>query len=98
MRLSCYLWNQFSDSIIKPGQLSLCLKRCFSKARGFIRNTPFDARTLDNTVYTHQKAVVTYKCQKRFLRRIGTYKCQSELDFGDATTSCDENVTTNHRL
>ena len=25
------------------------------------------------------KTAVTYKCQKRFLRRLGTYKCQSEL-------------------
>ena len=26
-----------------------------------------------------QKTAVTYKCQKRFLRHLGTYKCQSEL-------------------
>ena len=29
--------------------------------------------------YGGEKTVVTYKCQKRFLRRLGTYKCQSEL-------------------
>jgi hypothetical protein len=26
-----------------------------------------------------RKTAVTYKCQKRFLKRLGTYKCQSEL-------------------
>jgi len=26
-----------------------------------------------------RKTAVTYKCQKRFLRCLGTYKCQSEL-------------------
>jgi hypothetical protein len=25
------------------------------------------------------KTAVTYKCQKRGLRRLGTYKCQSEV-------------------
>ena len=29
--------------------------------------------------YGGEKTAVTYKCQKRFLRRLGTYKCQSEL-------------------
>ena len=30
-------------------------------------------------LYRGEKTVVTYKCQKRFFRRLGTYKCQSEL-------------------
>ena len=30
-------------------------------------------------LYGGEKTAVTYKCQKRFLRRLGTYKCQSEL-------------------
>jgi hypothetical protein len=33
-------------------------------------------------IYGGEKTAVTYKCQKRFLRRIGTYKCQSELAGG----------------
>ena len=30
-------------------------------------------------LYCGEKTAVTYKCQKRFLRRLGTYKCESEL-------------------
>jgi hypothetical protein len=30
-------------------------------------------------LYGGEKTVVTYKCQKPFLRRLSTYKCQSEL-------------------
>ena len=33
----------------------------------------------DVALYGGEKTAVTYKCQKRFLRRLGTYKCQSEL-------------------
>ena len=30
-------------------------------------------------LYGGEKTAVTFKCQNQFLRRLGTYKCQSEV-------------------
>ena len=43
------------------------------------QNWPQECREAIEHYLVAKKTAVTYKCQKRFLRRIGTCKCQNEL-------------------